>query len=261
MTTAPAPEAAKAAVRVELTLRLPGGVGPLCEFVRDCWLPAMYPGETGRRVALHTYDGKKFVKVTNISTKAGAIAFNAAVAHVDNEPRGGEQLSLISWVTGQPFGYGPVGGDEIWVTMARDVDAGEGEYRVYMICPAEKAQLLIELTVKTCSTFEVLSGGSWSPGGRWPSWADHRWQVLPLPPPMIVGPMWLVVAPAAANQLLAGSDQALQMAVDRHPLPDGGAVWQLCAEPDGPTGAELDTWSKVLTDLSIWAEPSIEGAR
>ena len=43
---------------------------------------------------------------------------------------------------------------------------------------------------------------------------------------MVAGPMWLVVAPPAANRLLAGSDRARRMAVGEHRLPDGGAVWQ-----------------------------------
>ena len=72
---------------------------------------------------------------------------------------------------------------------------------------------------------------------------------------MVVGPMWLVVAPVAATRLLTGNERARRMAVGEHPFAGGGAVWQLCMEVDGPIGAELDAWSGVLTDLGLWSAP------
>ena len=126
---------------------------------------------------------------------------------------------------------------------------------MHAFCPRGKASLLIGVAVQLCSTFEVVSGGAWAPGGFWPPWADHRWKVPVLESPMVAGPMWLVVAPPAANRLLAGSDRARRMAVGEHRLPDGGAVWQLCPEVDGPLGEGLETWMAVLITLGVWSAP------
>ena len=172
------------------------------------------------------------------------------VARVDAAPRGGQRLSLISWGEGQPF-YAPVG-DEIWVTMSRDVDPGDDEYRVEMVCEREKSAMLAGLAVELCSTFNVVSGGAWSPGGFWPSWADHRWKVAALAPPTVVGPLWLVVAPEAAHRLLADSEQARAMAVRVYPFP-AGALWQLSSSCDGPLGDELHAWIAVMSDLGVWS--------
>ena len=248
------PETAKELVRLEATCRLSTGVRRLCEFVMESWLPAMYLEPIERRIALHTFDdASETVTAKDISTKAGARAFDAAVARVDSVPRGGDGLSLVSWSEGHPF-HAPHG-DEIWVTMFRDVDPGAAEYRVEMFVKREKAELVVGRLVELCRTFEVLSGCAWSPGGFWPSWSDRTWRLRVLPAPLVAGPFWLIVAPPAANRLLGGSERARLMAVDRCPLPDGGAVWQLSGECDGPLGAELDEWARLLTELGVWTPP------
>ena len=256
MAVVTAPKTANALVRLELVCRVPDGVDAMCAFIIERWLPTMYPGAVQRRIAAESSHGARQVRVKDIATRAGSSALCAAVARVDTCRGGASMLSLISWASGEPFGFGPVGGDETWVTVAREGEPGSDVYRVYSVCAREKTPPLIGVTVKLGSSFEVVSGGGWSRGGFRTSWVDRRWKVPVLRPPGVIGPMWLMVAPMAANRLLAGSEKARQMAVSEHPLPDGGAVWQLSAECDGPIGDELEDWMAVLTNLGVWSAPS-----
>ncbi len=124
-----------------------------------------------------------------------------------------------------------------------------------MFCPTEKAPQIINVALDVCGTFEVLSGGAWAPGGFFPSWADHRWTIRVLSTPLVVGPIWLVVVPKAANQLLTASALASNMAVATYSFEGGGAVWQLSDECLGPAGPDLDHWAGLLIDLGVWHGP------
>lgn len=249
------PDVAYSIVSFRATVRSVSGSGPLCSHAIDRLLPALFPGEAGRHVAMHTLKEGRFLKLKDISTKAGASEYASAVSRLDEAPRGGPDLSLISWLKGHPF-HAP-SGDEIWVTIRRALDVEHAEYGLRVIVGRDKADLLPDIAADFCTSFEVLSGCAFAPGGYWPSWADHRWELPALAPPRVAGPTWLLIAPADANRLLTRSPTAIEWAKAVRPYSGGGAIWQLSTEYEGPQGEALDNWVQLMESLDLWSRPGV----
>jgi hypothetical protein len=238
-------EVTDARVQLNVWLRLDGGVESLVGMLVGDVLQLLSSGGALAKTALMAWDGRKWVRVKDVTSPAGARQLVAALGRVG---MAGFEPSLICWRDGDPF-YAPHG-DEVWATVsARD----GGLVNLKVIGPSRMGEKLLRFLGVLGEEAEFVAGGAWAPGERWPSWADRSWWVQPLPSPRVTGPLWLLVAPAEAHRKLMASEHARRLAIGFHELARGGAVWQLSVEAGGPAGSVLKEWEVLLEELRLMA--------
>jgi hypothetical protein len=235
--------AASSRVQLNIWVRAEDGAGKLVDMLLAGGLELLGPDLGPATIAMTTWNGTKQVRVKNVKSAAGGRELAAAVKRMAIP---GCEPTLVCWRRGHPF-YSP-DSDDVWATMS---SRGDGLVNLKVLLPSLMSQRVVDLVEAVADVGELISGGAWSPGERWPSWADRRWWVKPLPSPFVTGPLWLLVTPPHAHSRLAAAESARRRAIACRELSNGGALWQLSIEPTGPTGDALREWTAILEDLQL----------
>lgn len=162
-------------------------------------------------------------------------------------------LTLRAWA-GAGKSFNEVSDDDHWLNVTF---RGDGKAEIRLSEPEHRAELLAGLLRWVTDRHPVAVGGAW--GGEPPPWVDapNRWWFRFFEPPLVPGPLWLLVAPPATDRVLAADTQATTLAVDIERL-RFGSVWRLVDQPAALTADAVRAWSDMMDRLGLLpADPPV----